>query len=86
MERVTFEFPNGKRAKFKVRLAKHLEKVGKGVILEEKPAEPVKASQSIVDEAKQVGIDLSKVEGSGKDGRILKRDLQTYKTRVLKAE
>lgn len=46
----------------------------------------INATDAVVAAAERDGIDLSSVTGSGKDGRILKRDLKDYKTRMMTAE
>lgn len=84
MNKVNFHRIDGKLVRIKEKLAKHLVKAGKGEILADEPE--VVVSESVKAEADALGVDLSSVEGSGKDGRILKRDLKTYQTKVLKAE
>jgi pyruvate/2-oxoglutarate dehydrogenase complex dihydrolipoamide acyltransferase (E2) component len=80
MDYVDFELSNGKVRKLKRSMAKHLARAGKGHIVE------VTASEAVRKEAEAQGINLSDVSGSGKGGRILKRDLQTYQTRMLSAQ
>lgn len=84
MKKVQFVLRNGKVLPMKVKMAEHLEYAGKGYILHDVPE--VNASEAVKSEADAEGVDLSKIKGTGKDGRILKRDLQSYKTRILKAE
>lgn len=86
MEYVNFVFRKGRQVRLKRKMAEHLEYAGKGTIAVEIPAPEVKASDSVKEEAAALGVDLSIIEGSGKDGRILKRDLQTYRTRMLTAQ
>lgn len=51
-----------------------------------KSAQPESPSKAVLQEAEELGIDLAKVPGTGKDGRILKRDLDGYKTRMMQAD
>jgi pyruvate/2-oxoglutarate dehydrogenase complex dihydrolipoamide acyltransferase (E2) component len=83
MEKVRFVFNNGKSAPLKRKMAEHLEYMRKGVIWQERE---VVASDAVRAEAADAGIDLHQIDGSGKDGRILRRDIQTYKTRMLTAK
>lgn len=41
------------------------------------PPGGVNASESVAEYARELGVDLSKVEGTGKDGRILKSDIRS---------
>jgi len=41
-------------------------------------APPVNATPGAIDLAKELGVDLSKVEGSGFEGRITKTDVDAY--------
>lgn len=84
MNRVNFHRIDGKLVRIKEKLATHLVKAGKGEIVADE--EEINASSGVKAEAQALGVDLSKVSGSGKDGRILKRDLKTYQTKVLRAE
>lgn len=84
MKKVNFLLRNGKVISLKPKIAEHLEYAGKGTIVLDAP-EPV-ASQAVQEEASALGVDLSAVQGTGKDGRILKRDLQSYRTRMLSAK
>lgn len=43
------------------------------------------ASDAVAEEAQEAGIDLTQIQGTGKDGKILKRDLREYQTRMMKA-
>jgi len=72
--------------KMKRAMAEHLEYRGKGVIQEAPRRAEVVASKAVQAEAESLGVSLETVEGSGKDGRILKRDLQTYRTRMMTAQ
>lgn len=83
MNKVRFVFNNGKSIPMKRKMAEHLEYARKGVIWEEPE---VVASDPIRQEAAQLGVKLEDVAGTGKNGRILKRDLQTYKTRMMSAQ
>lgn len=83
MEKVTFVLRNGKPRLMNRKLAEHLAALDKGSIYE--PPE-VTASDAVKEEAASLGISLTAVQGSGKDGRILKRDLQGYMTRMMKSE
>lgn len=44
-----------------------------------------KTADGVAEEAARLGVDLSAIEGTGKDGKILKRDLREYQTRMMKA-
>lgn len=83
MKYVDFQFNNGKTLKLKVKMAEHLEYARKGRIVV--PEVPVVASEAVKAEADAIGVDLAKIEGTGKDGRILKRDLREYSTRMMQA-
>lgn len=83
MNKVRFVFNNGKSVPMKLKMAQHLEYARKGVIWEEPE---VVASEAVREEAKKLGVKIEEVQGSGKDGRILKRDLQTYRTRMMTAQ
>lgn len=85
MEKVEFMLINGKTRLVKRKLAEVLQKRGKGEIIVEHE-EDVLASEAVRQEADALGVQLSAVQGSGKDGRILKRDLRAYDTRMLKAD
>ena len=86
MKYVQFELVNGKRRQLKRKLAEHLEVRGKGNIVRSEPVREVLASDSVREEAEKLGVYLSAVQGSGKNGRILKSDLAAYRTRMLVAE
>lgn len=86
MEKVEFTLINGKTRLLKRKLAEALEKRGKGYFADKEYAPVIDASDGAVELAAEAGIDLSTVEGSGKDGRILKRDLKGYNTRMMKAD
>jgi len=86
MKKVNFLLRNGRVISLKPKIAEHLEYAGKGTVVLDIPELEVKASESVKAEADALGVDLSAVEGSGKDGRILKRDLQSYQTRMLAAK
>lgn len=90
MEKVNFILLNGKSRPMKRKMAEHLARVGKGFIEGTEPeadqAPKPKAADTVKAEAKALGIDLENVDGTGKDGRILKRDLHQYKTRMMTAE
>lgn len=87
MQKVNFMLVNGKTRMLKRKMAERLALRGKGIILEsEHEAPAVSVSDAVSELAEQEGVDLSLVEGSGKDGRILKRDINSYKTRMLTAE
>lgn len=95
---LTVTFPGGKQKRLKEKLAKHLESRGK-VVLEnvyltrdlKAETDPVTLHQPEIagaaeELAKENNIDIGEVKGTGKDGKILKRDVQTYLTRALRAE
>lgn len=84
MDYVDLFMNNGKVLRMKRKTAEHLAKRGKGSLLEPLP-EPT-ASESVKSEAEKLGVNINDVEGSGKDGRILKRDIRGYQTRMLKAD
>lgn len=84
MKHVMFQFNNGKTLKLKAKMAEHLEYARKGRVVV--PEVAVVASESVKAEAEATGVDLTKIEGTGKDGRILKRDIREYNTRMLKAD
>lgn len=84
MERVPFVFKEGKTAMIKPKLANHLQRIGKGEVIVE-PEQPA-AAAGVAEDAAELGVDLSQIEGTGKDGKILKRDLKNYQTRMLKAD
>jgi pyruvate/2-oxoglutarate dehydrogenase complex dihydrolipoamide acyltransferase (E2) component len=86
MKKVQFMLNNGKILPMKLKMAEHLEYAGKGCIVRDPEPPSVTASDAVREEADALGVDLAEVAGSGKDGRILKRDLQSYQTRMLKAE
>jgi pyruvate/2-oxoglutarate dehydrogenase complex dihydrolipoamide acyltransferase (E2) component len=86
MDKVMFSFHRGKRMPLKRKMAEHLEYAGKGVIEEAPATIKIVASEAVRAEAESLGVSLETVEGSGKDGRILKRDLQTYRTRMMTAQ
>lgn len=44
---------------------------------ESPPGEKIEATEAAIEYAEEHGIDLSKVDGSGKDGRITYRDVTT---------
>lgn len=46
----------------------------------------VNASAAAVEQAEKSGIDISSVAGTGKDGKILKRDMDEYLTRMMKSD
>lgn len=83
MEKVPFVLINGKTRLMKRKMADHLERRGKGHIYVEPE---INATPAVTDEAERMGINLRNVEGSGRDGKILKRDLRDYQTRMLKAQ
>lgn len=87
MQKVNFMLVNGKTRMLKRKMADRLALRGKGVILDQGPESPVvSVSDAVAELAEKEGVDVSLVEGSGKDGRILKRDIHNYKTRMLVAE
>lgn len=87
MQKVNFMLVNGKTRMLKRKMADRLALRGKGIILDPEPEAPaVTVSDAVAELADQEGVDLSLVEGSGKDGRILKRDVHNYKTRMMVAE
>lgn len=95
---LTVTFPGGKQKRLKEKLAKHLESRGK-VVLDnvyltrdlKAETDPVTLNQPEIagaaeELAKENNVDIGEVKGTGKDGKILKRDVQTYLTRALRAE
>jgi len=86
MDKVQFVLKKtGKVLPMKRKMAEHLEYAGKGHIASVPDTAPL-VSEAVKHEADSLGVDLTSLEGSGKDGRILKRDLQSYRTRMLKAD
>ena len=49
------------------------------------PAEPEKASPMVRRMARELGIDLSAVQGTGPEGRVLQEDLDSYNARTRQA-
>jgi len=70
----------GESFKMPKKLAHVLVVTGKAEYAVEKTADAVKAAK---DYAEENGVDLSDVDGTGKDGRILKRDVSSYMTRMM---
>jgi len=69
------------------KLARVLVAVGKAEPIDQGAAFSAKTKENSIEEfAKTNGVDLSDVEGTGSKGKILKRDIQNYLTRDLKAK
>lgn len=100
--RVLKSFPKGGRMRpvgevyeAHKRFADLMVKVGKAEYVTDPAPKPAKqapsarkvlASDAVLKEAEGLGIDLAEIEGTGAGGRIIKRDLQGYATRMLKAD
>jgi len=85
MSKVEFIYSKGgKKVKMASRTAEALRKMGYGTyqtrMLTAEPPAPVieepKASVAIAEFAKENGVDIDKVVGTGKDGRIKKSDVE----------
>lgn len=84
MSKVEFIYSKGgKRVSMAVRYAETLRKLGHGTyetrMLTAAPAsldEEPRASVAIAEFAKENGVDIDKVVGTGKDGRIKKSDIE----------
>lgn len=86
MEYVDFLLINGKHRKLKRKMAERLAQRGKGEIILPEPKFKPNASESVIEEAEKAGVDLQEVEGSGANGRILKRDVRNYLNRMMTSE
>lgn len=88
MSKVEFVYgPGGKKVMMARRYAETLSKLGHGTFADATyqtrmlkadpaPAEEPLVSEAIAEFAKENGVDLSKVIGTGKDGRIKKSDVE----------
>lgn len=93
MSKVEFIYgKGGKRVMMARRYADTLAKLGHGTFAEDgyqtrmltavPPAKPLddepKASEAVLEFAKEHGVDIEQVEGTGKDGRIKKSDVEAF--------
>ena len=85
MKYVQFQFNNGKVVPLKRKMAEHLEYANKGHIVDPVETESPKATKGAEQEAQVLGVDLNTVPGTGRDGQITKRDVLTYRTRMMQA-